>query len=149
MDGLSAGASVIAVISLAAQLGAGAHTVIKFLNTVSDAPTEVQRLQSLLDQIYAIATCLRNALEYQRKLHGDKRILADDIHISLLNCQKKVQGIEHIVDRFKETEKGRSVASRKWASLKLTLKKEDVLGLERQLGLAIQILDISLTTHSL
>jgi hypothetical protein len=44
---------------------------------------------------------------------------------------------------------GRSAASRKWASLKLALKKEDVLELERQLGLAIQILDISLTTHSL
>ncbi|GLI78870.1 hypothetical protein PoHVEF18_007192 [Penicillium ochrochloron] len=148
MDGLNAGASVIAVISLAAQLGAGAHTLIKFLNTVSDAPAEIQRLESVLDQIYAIATCVRNALEYQRKLHGDKHILADDIQISLLNCQKKVQGIEHIVDRFKETEKGRSVASRKWTSLKLALK-EDVLELERQLGLAIQILDISLTTHSL
>lgn len=34
MDGLSAGASVIAVVSLAAQIGAGAHTLIKFLETV-------------------------------------------------------------------------------------------------------------------
>jgi hypothetical protein len=147
MDRLSAGASVIDVISLAAQLGAGTHTLIKFLNTVSDAPAEIQRLQSPLDQIYAIATCVRNALEYQRKLEGDKHILADDIHISLLNCQKKVQSIENIVNRFKESENGRTVISRKWASFKLAL--EDVLGLERQLGLAIQILDISLTTHSL
>jgi hypothetical protein len=110
MDGLSAGASVIAVISLAAQLGTGAHTLIKFLNTVSDAPAEIQRLESLLHQIYAIATCVRNTLEYQRKLHGEKHILADDIQISLLNCQKKVRGIEHIVDRFKK--KPRWVARR-------------------------------------
>ncbi|KAJ5465051.1 uncharacterized protein N7458_000737 [Penicillium daleae] len=149
MDGLGAGASVMAVISLAAQLGAGACTLIKFLETVSDAPAEIQRLESLLDQIYAIASCVRNALEYQRSLYGDKHILADDIHTSLLNCQKKVRRIECIVDRFKETENGRSVVSRKWASFKSAWKKEDVLELERQLGQAIQILDISLTTHSL
>lgn len=149
MDGLSAGASVLAVISLAAQVGAGAHTLIKFLQTVSDAPTEVQRLEGLPDQIYAIATCVRNALEHQRKLHGDKHILADDIHASLLNCQKKVQRIERVVDRFKETENGRNVVSRRWASFKLALKKENVLELERQLGQAVQILDVAITTHSL
>jgi hypothetical protein len=149
MEGLSAGASVLAVISLAAQLGAGAHTLIKFLQTVSDAPTEIQRLESLLDQIYAIATCVRTALECQRKLHGDKRIPADDIHASLLNCQKQIQKIERIVDRFKETENGRSVVSRKWASFELALKNKDVLKLERQLGQAIQLLDIAITTHSL
>lgn len=149
MDGLSAGASVIAVVSLAAQIGAGAHTLIKFLETVSDAPAEVHRLESLLGQIYAMATCVRNALEYQRRLHGDKLVLADDIHVCLLNCQKKVQRIERIVEQFKETERGRTVVSRKWAWFKLALKKEDVLEIERQLGQAIQILNISLTTHSL
>jgi hypothetical protein len=41
------------------------------------------------------------------------------------------------------------VISRKWASFKLALKKGDILELERRLGQAIQILDISLTTHSL
>ena len=106
MDGLSAGASVIAVISLTAQVGAGAHTLVKFIQTFSDAPTEIQRLESLLDQIYAIAACVRNALEHQSKLHGDKHILADDIHTSLLNCQKKVQRIEKVVDRFKELRVG-------------------------------------------
>ena len=75
--------------------------------------------------------------------------MADDIHTSLLNCWKKVQRIEGVVDRFKESENGRSVVSRKWASFKLAFKKEDVLELERQLGQAIQILDISLATHSL
>jgi hypothetical protein len=105
MDGLSTGASVIAVVSLAAQLGAGAHTLIKFLETVSDAPAEIQRLENLLDQIYAIATCVRNALEHQRRLHGNEHILADDIHTSLLNCHKKVQRIERLVDRFKETDR--------------------------------------------
>jgi hypothetical protein len=149
MDGLSAGASVIAVVSLAAQLGAGTHTLIKFLETVSDAPAEVHRLESLLDQIYAIATCVRNALEYQHKLHGDKHILAEDIHASLLNCQKKVQRIEWIVDEFKGNETSRTVVSRRWASFKLAWKKEDIPELERQLGQAIQILDISLTAHSL
>lgn len=85
MDELSTGASVIAVISLAAQLGAGAHTVTTFFSTVSDATAAIQRLESLLDQIYAITTCVRNALDYQRKLHGEEHILADDSHISLLN----------------------------------------------------------------
>lgn len=102
---------MIAVISLAA------HTLIKFLNTVSDAPAEIQRLGSLLDQIYAIATCVHNALEFQRKLHGDEHILADDIQTSLLHSQQQFQRIEHLVDQFRATEKGRSVASRKWAPL--------------------------------
>ncbi|CEJ55528.1 hypothetical protein PMG11_01780 [Penicillium brasilianum] len=149
MEVLGAGASVLAVISLAAQLGAGAHTLIKFLQTVSDAPTEIQRLESLLDQIYAIATGVPKALECERKLHGDKHILADNIHTSLLNCHKKVQGIERIVDRFKETENGRSVVSRKWASFKMAIKKEEVLELERQLGQAVLTLNVALTTHSL
>lgn len=149
MEGLGAGASVLAVISLAAQLGAGAHTLIKFLQTVSDAPTEIHRLESLLDQIYAMATCVRIALENQRKLHGDKHILADNIQTSLLNCQKKVQRIERIVDRFKATENGRSVVSRKWASFKLALKKGDVLELERQLDQANHILSIAISTLAL
>lgn len=149
MDGLSTGASVIAVISLAAQLSAGTHTIIKFLETISDAPAEVHRLESLLDQIYAIAKYIRNTLEYQHRIHGDKHILAEDIHASLLNYQKKVQRIKRIMDEFKGNKRSRTVVSRKWASFKLAWKKEDVLELERQLGQAIQILDTSLTAHSL
>jgi hypothetical protein len=139
----------VPVISLAAQLGAGAHTLIKFLNTVSDAPAEIQRLESLLDQNTRSQHVSGMALNTSASSTPMIMVLADDIQTSLRRCQKKVQGIKHIVDRFKGTENGRRVVSRKWASFKLALKEEDVLGLERQLGLAIQILDISLTTHSL
>lgn len=66
-------------------------------------------------------------------------------YTSLLNCQKKVQRIERVVYRFKESEQGRTVVS----PFKVALKKEGVLEFERQLGQAIQILDISLPTHSL
>lgn len=51
MDRLSAGASVIGVIPLSIQLGTGTQALIKFLETVSDAPAEVHRFESLFDQI--------------------------------------------------------------------------------------------------
>lgn len=149
MDGLSAGASVLAVLSLAARLAMGTHTLIKFFETVAGILSEKHRLECLLQQIYAIATCAWNALECQRRLHGDGYTLGHGIHTALLNCQKKVHSIEQLVERFKKAELGRRVVSRKWASIKLAFDREGVIELERQLGQALQILNISLTTHSL
>lgn len=89
MDGLSAAASVIGVVSLAVQLAGGAHTLLKFFNTISDAPAEINRLQDLLTQIHAMMIGIQNAFQCQRQLHGDGAPVASDIHKALFICQKK------------------------------------------------------------
>ncbi|KAJ5248964.1 hypothetical protein N7468_000415 [Penicillium chermesinum] len=147
MDGLSGAASVIAVISLAVQLGSGAHTLYQFLETISDAPAELHRLQSTLSQIKAIAFGIQNALEYQRRIHGDGVPVAGDILNSLVSCEERVQQITDIVNKADGTHRGLTGVSRKWARFKVALKKERVQELEQQLGNSLQVLNVLMTTN--
>lgn len=148
MDGLSATASVIGVVSLAVQLAGGAHALLKFLETISDAPAEINRLQDLLTQIHAMVNSIQNAFQCQRQLHGDGAPVASDIYKALLICQKKIQPLCKILDKAENSQRGRNaIIFRKWAHFKLALKKEDISDLEQQLGHTLQVLHISLTIN--
>jgi len=147
MDGLSAGASVIAVISLVVQLGGAAHDLVKFLETMSDAPSEIKRLRDLLGMVFAVSTGVRNVLEGQRRLHGDCVPIEEAIHTALLDCQRTILQIQDLVNKV-DTGKagsGRHMVSRSWARLRMTLKKDEVAELETKLGQALQMLNLTLT----
>ncbi|KAJ5889904.1 hypothetical protein N7504_010714 [Penicillium tannophilum] len=122
MDGLSAAASVIGVVSLAVQLADGAHTLLKFLKNISDAPAEIYRLQDLLTQIDAMMISIQNAFQYQRQLHGDGAPVASDTTGHSSSARKK----SSLFARYS------------WAHFKLALKKEDIVDLEQQLGHTLQ-----------
>ena len=148
MDGLSAAASVIGVVSLAVQLAGGAHTLLKFFETISDAPAEINRLQDLLTQIHVMMIGIQSAFQCQRQLHDDGAPAASDIYKALLMCQEKVLSFCKILDEAEKGQRGRNgIIFRKWAHFKLALKKDDIRDLERQLGHTLQVLHISLTVN--
>ncbi len=147
MDGLSAAASVAGVLSLAIQLAQSASSLIDFLNTFTDAPNEVIRLRDLLRLIHAASVGVRNAVEYQRNLHGDVVPSAANIFEALTVCQDRVVAIRGRLDRIENVEHGRTLVSRSWARFRLAVKKDYILELERQLSQALSVLNVLLTTN--
>ncbi len=138
MDGLSAGASIIAVLSLAMQLGGSAQTLVKFLETIADAPEDIKRLRDLINDVFAIATGVRNLLEGQRRLHGDCLPVEDTIHTTLLRCQEQLNRIRKLLNKVEDVDAGRTLLSRSWARFRFALKKDDVAELEGHLGRALE-----------
>lgn len=71
MDGLSAAASGIAVVSLSLQLVGSVREIHCFLHSISEAPEEVKRLLDLLEQLELI---LRQAGMLVRTQRGNGRL---------------------------------------------------------------------------
>lgn len=148
MDGLSVAASVIGVISLAVQLAGGAHKLLKFLETISDATAEINRLKDLLTQIHVMMIGIQSAFQCQRQLRGGGAPVASDIQKALLICQEKVLSFCKVLNKAERSQRGRNaILFRKWAHFKLALKKDDIRDLERQLGHTLHVLHISLTVN--
>ena len=147
MDGLSAGAGVLAVISLALQVGKAAQELVQFFNTISDAPNEVTRLKEQTSRIYCISTGLTNALEHQRKLHGGAIPGTDSIREALISCLGRLGSVQAVLKKIDGSKYGRKTVARYWAQFKLAVKKDDVLEFERQLGLDLMSLNALLTTN--
>lgn len=68
MDGLSAAASGIAVVSLAIQVADSVQKLHGFLKSIRDAPDEVYRLSSMLIQLKGIVDEVKAIAEKQEKL---------------------------------------------------------------------------------
>lgn len=110
-------------------------------------PKEVKRLSDLLSQVHALAAGVRNALEGQRRLYGDSIPVEDTICESLKSCQRKLSRIKEVLNKVDDVGSGRTLISRSWARLKLSLKKEDIAEFDRQLDQAIQRLNVALTVN--
>jgi hypothetical protein len=147
MDGLSAATGIAGVISLAIQLGQTAITLVKFFDTISDAPNEVIRLRDLLRLIYATSSGVRNALECQRRLHGGTVAGAEDICDALTVCQRKLALIQDLLDKTENVQCGRTLVSRSWAKFRLAGKKDTISEFERQLGQGLDVLNVLLTAN--
>lgn len=147
MDGISAVASVAGVVSLAMQISSATHTLVKFLGTISDAPKEVVRLKDMLNLVHIASVGVKKALEYQARLHGDNIEGIQSIHDVLEVCQKKLSLIQSVLDRVENIERGRNLVSRSWARFRLAVKKEDIVDFEKQLGHALGVLNVQLSTN--
>lgn len=147
MDGLSAGAGVIGVISLAMQLSEAAYAVVRFLNTITDAPREVMRLKELINLLYVTSVGVKSALEFQQQLHGDNIQGSENIHDALTVCQQRLGLVQDILDKTESIERGQTLVSRNWARFRLAARKDDIGKLERQLGQGLDVLNVLLTTN--
>ncbi|KAF0324824.1 hypothetical protein GQ607_007995, partial [Colletotrichum asianum] len=130
MDGLSVAASIVRVISLAMQLSQATRKLIAFLDTVKEEPHEINRLKEVLKLVYSMAIGVANALEYQRKRLGDLAPGYNHLHDVLAVCLRRISSIQDIT--------GKSHTSQ--------TQGDEILELERQLGLALQVLNVALTT---
>lgn len=149
MDGLSAAASIVGVISLAMQLSQATRKLITFLDTVKEAPHEINRLKELLQLVYSMAIGVVNALEYQRKRLGDLAPGYNHLHDVLAVCLRRISSIQDITGKSHISQTQGNLSLKSWARLRLSLKGDEILELERQLGLSLQVLNVSLTTSLL
>jgi hypothetical protein len=148
MDGLSAGASIIAVVSLAIQLLDTVREVRGFLRNVSDAPKELARLIDLLEQLELIVENIKMLMERQRQHNADvDEGICASVHKALKTCETKVAILDELVKKAKTTSEGRNKVVRSWGSLKLANKKKDIEEFETQLQHALKVLDLTMSIN--
>lgn len=148
MDGLSAGASIIAIVSLAFQLLETVREVHSFLRKVSDAPKELMRLIDLLEQLELIIENISLLMERQRQhnVNADDKICTS-VYKALRTCQTKLTILNGIVNKANVASDGKRKIAKSLGSFRLACKKKDVEEFETQLQHAVTILDLTMTMN--
>jgi hypothetical protein len=148
MDPLSGAASIIAVISLALQLAGTAQDIRNFTLSVQDAPKELDRLASQLDQFSRIASSIEIVLERQQELgHDINSDIRQNIFGALQLCNQEMIKMGELVEKARKLENGQTKLSRAWGSVRLAFKKEYIEKLEAKLAQSIPALGVSLTLN--
>ncbi|KAE9365956.1 hypothetical protein N431DRAFT_385949 [Stipitochalara longipes BDJ] len=134
MDGLSAAASGIAVVSLAIQLVDSVREIRRFLRDVSEAPKELKRLIDLLEQLELILENIAALVDRQKQGAAQTDIdLSGSILRAMETCESKLKMLEDVTRTF--------------GSFRLACKKRDIEDFERQLHDAISMLNLAMTTN--
>lgn len=100
-------------------------TLSQFVDEVSQAPPEVQRLQNQLSTLYASLGETKNDLHRVQKgvlVEGD---LDEKIQYTLVDCEEVLGMLEGIVDRAKRKEV-KYVGATKWARVKFTFNEAQI-----------------------
>ncbi|OBT53430.1 hypothetical protein VE04_06667 [Pseudogymnoascus sp. 24MN13] len=116
MDGLSAAASGIAVVSLAIQLAESVKKLHSFWESVKDAPKH----------FCAIQTDLRLLSTILEKIDREEDLSDPYIRDVLKNCEGQVASLVATVSDIVPGFKAESRRTRAWTSLKAAFKKEKV-----------------------
>lgn len=146
MDGLSVAASIAGLVSLAMQLGQTTRKLIAFLDAIHDAPTEVIRLNGLLKMVFAMTANIINALESQGRGRSGHVPGREHVYEILVVCLQRLSPIQDALSKTESFHPGSGIVTRSWVKVKLALKKDEVVEMERQLEQALAVLNISLTT---
>lgn len=148
MDGLSAAASGIAVVSLAIQLVGAVRDIQRFLRNVSEAPKELRRLIELLEQLELILESIGTVVDRQRRQSGDAdTAVSEPVLRAMRSCENLLAKLGNVVDAARKSDDARFKATRSLGSLRLVCKKRDIEDLERQLHDAISMLNLTMTTN--
>jgi len=148
MDGLSAAASGMAVVSLAIQLVGSVRDIRRFLGNVSDAPKELGRLIDLLEQLELILENIGAQVENQRRQNGDRNTAASEMVLrAMKTCESKLKMLEDVVMYAKKTASATSKTTRALGSFKFACKKKDLEGFESQLHDAVSLLNLTITAN--
>ena len=148
MDGLSAAASGIAVVSLALQLVGSVREIHRFLHSRSDAPEELKRLLDLLEQLEFILEQVGKLVQTQR---GNRRLEESGVLKSVIRaistCESKLAMLEGVVEATKRVSADSSRARRTLASIKLACKKNDIREMEQKLNEAVNLLGLTMMAN--
>ncbi len=133
MDGLSAAASGMAVVSLSLrslQLVGSVRDIRRFLHDMSEAPEELKRLIDLLEQLDIVVEQVGLLAQRQRR---DTRPGRTGVMTSLLSaiatCQKKLALLEGVIKATKDVSGNSNRAMRTLGSFKLVARKLILYGL--------------------
>lgn len=148
MDGLSAAASGIAVVSFALQLVGSVRDIRRFLHDMSEGPEELKRLVDLLEQLEIVLEQVGLLAQRQR---GNTRLGRPSAMTSVLKaittCQKKLALLEGVVKATKDVSANSKRATRTLGSFKLVCKKTDIRWIEQQLNEAVNLLSLTMMAN--
>ena len=126
MDGVS---SAFAVVSLAIQLVSTIQEINKFLEGVENAPSELTNLVEILDRLRGILTHVQSLLEQQNlilRVPVSPQIILD----ALVHCKKKIDPLEQLVKKLRQSGSDRRRVQRSWASIRFVCHKERIKDLK-------------------
>jgi len=147
MDGLSAAASGIAVVSLALQLVDSVRQIQRFLRNVSEAPKELRRLIDLLEQLELILESIGELINKQQQAGEQDVAVSETVLRAMRTCENTVKGLASIVDKARKDVEAKSKATKTIACLRLSCKRRDVEEFERKIQEAVSLLNLTMTTN--
>jgi hypothetical protein len=146
MDGLSAAASGMAVVSLAIQLVGSVRDIRRFMRQVSDAPKELNRLIDLLEQLEVIIEGVGELIEKQRRSAGDSDIdVSPNVLRAMKTCESRLARIENVVEKASKGTKNKTMKS--LGAFRIAYQKRDIEEFEGQLRDAVSILNLTMTMN--
>ena len=118
MDGLSAAASGMAVVSLAFQLGESLKHLRDFWDSVKEAPDDIHAIQEDLGLLSAVLAEMANEVQ---ESGPDQTLMR-----ALKACRDKVNKLTNITNDMEPGFASRSLRIRKWTAFKAVLKSEKI-----------------------
>jgi hypothetical protein len=147
MDGLSAAASGIAVVSLALQLVGSVRDIRRFLHDMSEASEELKRMMDLLEQLEIILEQVGLLVQRQR---GNGRLeetgVMTSVSRAIVTCEKKLTLLEGVVEATQKASANSRVA-KTLGSFKLACHKKDIRSFEQQLSEAVNLLSLTMMAN--
>lgn len=140
MDGLSAAASGMAVVSLALQLGESIKQLYDFWGSVKDAPEDIR----------AITTDLGLLSSVLAEMASEEQHSGPDPTLTAVQqaCRDKVRKIAKLTDEMEPGFASKSPRIRKWSAFKAVLKGEKIQKLQKVLdGLKSTLMLAQLNHH--
>ena len=118
MDGLSAAASGMAVVSLAVQMAESFKKAHDFWSSIKDAPEDIRIISQDLRLLSSILAQAAKELQH---------IEPDDVLIAAMEgCSSKVRSLTSIMDEIEAGLTARKTRQRRWTSFKAVLKKDRI-----------------------
>ena len=117
MDGLSAAASTIAVVSLAPQLADNSKKLYEFWNSIKDAPEDVRNISADLELLSSILHQIGLEAQYQRP---DPATQA-----ALRFCFEKINAIGSLVTDIEPDFVSTSLRKRKWSAVRAVFRQKN------------------------
>lgn len=131
MDGLSGAASLIAVVSLAIQLGESVHKFSNLLRSIRNAPKDLQGLIKNLDRLQCILAEVAQLAEQQRS-HGGTPPPSTAILTALDDCRTHYKALEAYASKITASLQQKGL-QKTWASWKIPARKENLQKLHGEL----------------
>jgi hypothetical protein len=146
MEGLSAAAGGMAVVSLAVQLIQLTQSLRDFIKDVSGAPSEIKRLTSSLTQLANILQDVQHVTDIQGRQEGSPppppTLLA-----SLQSCEDQLLQLQSVLTLAEQKMRVPGRITRQWESFKVVFRRKDVENFVTHLDQAIQYLSIAMTMN--
>jgi hypothetical protein len=138
MDGLSAAASGMAVVSLAIQLVDSVREIHRFFRTLKGAPEELGRLLDLLEHMELM-------LDNIGKLVDPDSGISLSVLKAIQTCERALNRLGGLIEKVKRNSSAQNPLKRSLGFFRLACKKEEVEEIERQLDRAVGNLNMVMT----